>query len=224
MQATLTAFDFENARAIAGSVALHAVAALGLFSFIAAPVEILPQQVIQISMVAPPSVQEVKVQKPVQETVIESEPEKTEISPKKIAVKKEPEPIKPVQEKKASHQDQQVTSPSQVSPVAGSVPDAAPATQMVTTTPSFDASYLKNPAPEYPSQAKRRGMEGVVMLGVLVAEDGVAKSVDIAQSSGFSMLDASALDTVKRWKFVPAKRGNESVEARVMVPIEFRLE
>jgi hypothetical protein len=29
---------------------------------------------------------------------------------------------------------------------------------------------------------------------------------------------------VSRWKFVPAKRGGEIVEARVMVPIEFRLE
>lgn len=223
MQTSLTAFDAENARAIAGSVALHAVVALGLISFVA-PVEILPQQVIQISMVAPPPAQEMNPQKAVEEQKIKSEPKKIEKSQKKLAVEKEQQSIQPVKEKKANQLKQEVASLSQLSPAAGTAPDAQPVAQMVTTTPSFDASYLKNPAPEYPSQAKRRGMEGVVMLGVLVAENGLAKSVNIAKSSGFAMLDASALDTVKRWKFVPAKRGNESVEARVMVPIEFRLE
>lgn len=223
MQLALTSFDFENARAIAGSIALHAVAVLALFSFVA-PVEILPQQVIQISMVAPPPAQEVTPQKTVEKQIIKAEPKKIEKSTKKMAVKQEKQSIQPVKEKRLSPPKQALASLSQLSPAAGKMPDALPIAQMVTTTPSFDASYLKNPAPEYPSRAKRRGMEGVVMLGVLVAENGLAKSVNIAKSSGFSMLDASALDTVKRWKFVPAKRGNESVEARVMVPIEFRLE
>ena len=37
-------------------------------------------------------------------------------------------------------------------------------------------------------------------------------------------LDAAAAEAVKRWHFVPARRGTEAVEAWVRVPIEFRLE
>ena len=67
-------------------------------------------------------------------------------------------------------------------------------------------------------------MEGSVLLSVIVGPDGTAKSVNVSKSSGFAMLDASAKDAVSRWKFVPAKRGNETIEARVIVPIEFKME
>jgi protein TonB len=95
---------------------------------------------------------------------------------------------------------------------------------MTITKPLFDNAYLNNPAPEYPAHARRRNMEGTVMLDVMVSAEGIAHYVRIAESSGFSLLDESAKNAVSRWKFVPARRGSDIVEARVIVPIEFRLD
>lgn len=88
---------------------------------------------------------------------------------------------------------------------------------------TYDASYLRNPAPEYPAAAKRRRMQGTVLLSVTVSPTGDALSVKLKKSSGFAPLDMAAESTVKRWQFVPAKRGETPVTAQVIVPVEFRL-
>jgi protein TonB len=62
------------------------------------------------------------------------------------------------------------------------------------------------------------------MLKVLVSRDGLPKKVDLERSSGTSALDESALRTVLNWRFVPAKRGGEPIEAWVLVPVVFRLD
>lgn len=89
--------------------------------------------------------------------------------------------------------------------------------------PRFDAVYLHNPAPAYPLQSQQMNEEGSVLLSVLVSAQGAALSVQIKQSSGFARLDEAALEAVRQWRFVPAKRGAEPVEGWVVVPIFFRL-
>ena len=66
--------------------------------------------------------------------------------------------------------------------------------------------------------------QGRVMLRVLVNTRGTADEVQVRTSSGISRLDEAAVETVKRWKFVPAKRGNDAVSAWVLIPISFTLE
>ncbi len=83
---------------------------------------------------------------------------------------------------------------------------------------------LKNPAPIYPYQAIRQGEEGVVMLEVLVDKSGRPTSVEVYESSGFPILDQSALWTVRRWKFDPAHVGLIPTNARIRVPIRFKLD
>ncbi len=90
--------------------------------------------------------------------------------------------------------------------------------------PSYKAAYLQNPAPRYPQAAKRNGEEGTVLLRVLVTPDGKAAKVDVDRTSGSTVLDAAAADAVSRWRFVPARRGADPVEAWVVVPMVFRLE
>ena len=63
-----------------------------------------------------------------------------------------------------------------------------------------------------------------MLLRVLVGADGQAQAVDIAASSGFERLDRAAQDAVRRWRFVPARRGNDAVAAYVNVPIAFSLD
>ncbi|HUP94654.1 MAG TPA: energy transducer TonB, partial [Burkholderiales bacterium] len=79
------------------------------------------------------------------------------------------------------------------------------------------------PAPAYPPISRRMGEEGKVMLRVHVNERGLPDDVQLKASSGSQRLDDTALQTVKQWKFVPARRGDMPVVAWVLVPISFSL-
>src|SRR5690606_8219530 len=80
------------------------------------------------------------------------------------------------------------------------------------------------PSPAYPRLAIQRGLEGVVLLRILVGTDGRPLEVGIEQSSGHAVLDREALRHVQRnWTFRPALRDGQPVQAVGIVPIEFRL-
>lgn len=102
-------------------------------------------------------------------------------------------------------------------------PPAPPAPAPVATQPRFDADYLDNPKPAYPSLSRRLGEEGRVVLRVRVSAAGLPLEVELHAGSGSPRLDAAAIGTVRRWKFVPARLGNEAVAATVLVPIVFSL-
>lgn len=120
-----------------------------------------------------------------------------------------------------------VQAPSNPAPAPSSppapAPSVAPPGEAPLVPPDVTAAYRANPPPAYPLVARRRGMEGVVLLRVLVAADGRVAEVEIAEGSGFAVLDQSALETVRGWRFRPASRGGRAVEARVEVPIRFSL-
>jgi protein TonB len=98
-----------------------------------------------------------------------------------------------------------------------------PADAIPQTPPKFDAAYLLNPKPAYPSMSRRLGEEGRVMLWVMVEADGLPSKVEVRTSSGHARLDQAAVDAVRNWKFVPARRGSEPVSAPVIVPLSFAL-
>jgi periplasmic protein TonB len=85
-------------------------------------------------------------------------------------------------------------------------------------------AYGTNPKPPYPIAARRLGQQGVVLLKVLVRPDGSPADVQVQRSSGHELLDEAAANTVRsRWKFIPARRGDEAVESTVTFPIRFDL-
>lgn len=89
--------------------------------------------------------------------------------------------------------------------------------------PQFKAAYLHNPKPPYPRVSRRLGETGQVLLLVQVSDQGTASQVSLKKSSGFTRLDQSAMQTVRTWKFVPAKRGTTNIAAPVVVPIRFTI-
>jgi protein TonB len=91
------------------------------------------------------------------------------------------------------------------------------------TPPRFDAAYLQNPAPAYPNMSRRLREIGTVQLRVRVSAAGEPLEIQMTKSSGYGRLDDSALAAVKKWKFQPATRGGDAVEAWVLVPVEFSL-
>lgn len=116
-----------------------------------------------------------------------------------------------------------------VAPAPAPVPVAVPPAPTFTaptliTAARFDAAYLNNPKPVYPNASRRLGEEGRVVLRVHVDPDGRPGEIEIRTSSGFPRLDAAAYEAVSRWRFVPARRGDEPIAAWVAVPITFNLE
>ncbi len=116
------------------------------------------------------------------------------------------------------------SSPAAEAEMVASAPPAPPAAPAPVVLPRFDADYLRNPAPAYPSLSRRMGEQGKVLLRVVVRSDGIPDSVTLRQSSGSQRLDEAALEAVRKWRFVPARRGDAPISAAVIVPIVFTLE
>ncbi len=83
--------------------------------------------------------------------------------------------------------------------------------------------YDRNPPPRYPQQARKRGFQGRVILNVLVGKDGRVADIGLQESSGHSILDNVALETVRGWAFTPGRRGEDPVEMWIRVPMLFEL-
>jgi protein TonB len=109
------------------------------------------------------------------------------------------------------------------SPTAIARSTVAPALSIPVDPPRFDADYLDNPAPAYPPLSKRLHETGRVMLSVYVESNGLPSRIELQTTSRYERLDHAAIEAVKRWKFVPAKRGESAVAAWVIVPIHFSL-
>jgi len=83
--------------------------------------------------------------------------------------------------------------------------------------------YRENVPPPYPVSARLRGYEGVVLISAEILAEGRVGSLKIKSSSGYGILDQSALEAVKVWKFDPAKKMGKPVSAWVNIPVRFAL-
>jgi protein TonB len=107
---------------------------------------------------------------------------------------------------------------------AAPAPPPAPAPMPApVVAPQFDAAYLDNTPPAYPTLARQYREQGVVMLNVRVTASGRADTVEIRTSSGSLRLDDAARLAVSNWRFVPARQGDTPVTAWVVVPVRFAL-
>jgi protein TonB len=83
--------------------------------------------------------------------------------------------------------------------------------------------YLNAARPAYPLMARMRGYEGVVLLAVEVLTDGRPGEVWIKKSSGYALLDQSALNAVRAWRFEPARARDVPQAMTVDIPVRFAL-
>jgi protein TonB len=170
-----------------------------------------------ITLPAPLAVLSVSLLPPAE--VIQPNPEI--VPPKPRPVERRPTPL-PQPTQLAAPAESPAPAPIAVPPAPTFV--AAPVAAAPTATqPRFDADYLDNPKPPYPGLSRKIGEQGRVVLRVRVDAQGLPVDVQLHASSGSERLDASALQTVRRWKFVAARLGNEAVAATVLVPIAFSL-
>jgi TonB family protein len=83
--------------------------------------------------------------------------------------------------------------------------------------------YKENAPPVYPEIARVRGYEGIVLVFAEILPDGRVGKIKIRKSSGYAILDQSAIKAVKPWKFEPAKKSGSPFTAWVELPIKFVL-
>lgn len=102
--------------------------------------------------------------------------------------------------------------------------NSGPAPRVAATGPRYDAAYLSNPAPSYPPAARRRNLQGRVLVYAVVGPGGDCARAEVRRTSGHPILDEAALQAVRAWRFVPATRDGRPVAEGVEIPIVFRLE
>lgn len=129
-----------------------------------------------------------------------------------------------------------IPNPEPAISMADVVPEIAPDAAVIDTGfPAGDsdafnaeqigsASYLEAPPPRYPPLARKRGLEGDVMLMVTIGANGRPEAVALHASSGFALLDRAAIEQVqRRWRFRPLLVGGLPTRSRAIVPIRFSL-
>ena len=87
----------------------------------------------------------------------------------------------------------------------------------------YKIGSIKNPHPPYPIVARKKGLQGKLILKVSINNDGSVKNVVVGKSSGHKILDRVSKETVEKWVFIPAKKMGKPVEANIKVPIRFVL-
>ena len=211
-----TRIDFGRIAAIAAAIAVHAIALLMLLMPMAAPpikpvaLDAPKDPIFQIyeKKVLPdpvPVVEERKIVPEKKPDVIQKRTDVvTPVVDTPVIVEGGSEPV--IEQSMVDTGD--VTGPA----VAGPLPSAT-------------LEYVSATSPRYPINELRKGVQGTVMLRVLVDVDGMPVSVTIESSSGNRNLDKAALQHVlKTWRFKPAMQDGQAVQAYGLVPIAFSLQ
>lgn len=199
------------------AIALHVGAAVAVLSFEPSRRVLLAAVPIMVELITPPQV------------IARPEPPKPRPAakprprPEPRPVVRPPDPV-PVAVAPAPAPTPVEVAPPPPSPPPAPAPVAVAPPPVIETPPIFAADYLDNPKPTYPMYSRRMGEQGRVLLRVHVTAGGAVDEVRVSGSSGFSRLDQAAADTVRRWRFVPAKRGTQPVPAWVQIPVSFQLE
>lgn len=109
-------------------------------------------------------------------------------------------------------------APAPVAPAAAPLP-APPILQVAeVSTPPVPRSKVM---PAYPDDARKQGIEALVVVKFIVEEDGQVADVKIVK--GHPLFDEIVLAAVRTWSFEPATLEGKPVRMARMVKIPFRL-
>jgi TonB family protein len=81
---------------------------------------------------------------------------------------------------------------------------------------------IETPDPVYTDEARRAKIQGTCILWLVVDAQGHPRDIRVMRGLGYG-LDAKALETVKQWRFEPAKKGGTPVNVQVSVEVVFHL-
>jgi TonB family protein len=102
-------------------------------------------------------------------------------------------------------------------PISSATPSQA---ARLKVDPDVAAGLLeKAVSPDYPPEAQKKGIKGVVKLKILVGRSG-----DVTQAtliSGHPLLAQAAIDAVKQWKYEPYMQDGKAVSVETAVSVAF---
>ena len=75
--------------------------------------------------------------------------------------------------------------------------------------------------PAYPDEARKQGVDMVVVVKFVVTESGDVTDVKVLR--GNALFDAACIEAVKTWKFKPATYQNKPIRVYRVVKIPFVL-
>jgi protein TonB len=152
-----------------------------------------------------------------------SRPQPQRISPQ-ITARDEPAPERAAAQPFTAQNPVETEAPRTPAPAVEAPAQVAVVPQPRAREPDYVVSYLQEPKPEYPAQARRMGIEGRVVLHVEILQSGGVGRIEIRQSSGHDMLDQAAIKAVTRARFAPARISGAPITAWADVPIRFKLD
>lgn len=74
--------------------------------------------------------------------------------------------------------------------------------------------------PDYPRKLRRKKVEGVVIVEVVIGTDGTVTATEVIESPD-ERLSELAVAAAREWMFIPALKAGRPVEARVRLPFTF---
>lgn len=100
-------------------------------------------------------------------------------------------------------------------------PEVAPSGPVVAMEPTTPPEVLDRVLPSYPPMARKNGVQAMVVVRVLVDENGRVNEARVLR--GHPLLDDAVVEAVRAWRFRPAQRDGHAVAGRKLVKIPFRL-
>lgn len=78
-----------------------------------------------------------------------------------------------------------------------------------------------NPLPEYPEEARKAGVEGLVEVRIAISEEGAVSVIEVPR--GQEPFVAAVLAKVPTWRFRPASLDGQPIAVQRLVRVPFRL-
>lgn len=82
---------------------------------------------------------------------------------------------------------------------------------------------IKQVNPRYPDLARKGGVEGKVLVEVLIDLNGEVESARVIKASPENFFDEAALEAARQWEFSPATQRDKPVKVLYQIPFNFRL-
>jgi protein TonB len=141
--------------------------------------------------------------------------------PKEVA-----QPAIPMEAEEGEEVDEEADiAPTSFDDVESLPPPPPPPSERAQEFYAFDEPpmLIKSVSPRYPDLARQAGIEGTVLIEVLVNEEGKIDQARVIQSDVTPAMEKAALEAAKKFLFKPAKQRTVPVPARMAIPIRFKL-
>jgi len=105
-------------------------------------------------------------------------------------------------------------------------PEFEPTPLNIRTLESRDVTaprLVQRVEPKYPEVARRARMSGVVIIEGVISARGEVESARIVKSTTEAILNESALEAVRRWRYEPARFRGQPVRVYLTITVTFRL-